>query len=488
MSARIAVDDLRVGMFVHLDLGWWAHPFALSSFRLASDDQIVTIRGLGLSHVRWSPEKSALGPAAQGVDVPRAVAPPDVVVAEAPLADAPLADSPLVDGRVADARRAVAPIAEGPAAATPAVAAAVAAAPAAVVPAAEPPVATAAGIADRRVHERRMLLAAQREATRVCLRQYGEAAKSLKLTIDNVFSQPEAARQATEGLTRALLGKMMVDGELSIRVLAEARADRATAHALNVAVISMLMGRVFGFSEDEMLDVGVGALLHDVGKLELPERVRHPDARTAAADLPLYREHVARGLAIGKRMGLSAGALGVIGQHHEMADGSGFPNRLNVDRMAAAARIVALVNRFDNLCDPALPAHALTPHEALSLIFAQTRAKFDASMLNAFIRMMGVYPPGSVVQLTDDRYALVTNVNSTRPLKPRVLVYDPQLPADEALQLNLEQHSDLGIRRSLRVEQLPDDALHYLSPQRRVLYFFEPAQGLRSDFGQELAA
>ncbi|HEX6020335.1 MAG TPA: DUF3391 domain-containing protein [Burkholderiaceae bacterium] len=523
MSARIAVDDLRVGMFVHLDLGWWAHPFALSSFRLASDDQIVTIRGLGLSHVRWSPEKSALGPVADGADVPvakaSAAAAPDALTAKAPLADAPLADALPAEEPVADARLAGTPASDAPAAGAPVAEAPVAEPPAAVAlaaagstPAAAPgdaPLDDAAAVAarsanvpgqsaarvhhvdaapDRRTHERRMLLAAQREATRVCLRQYGEAAKSLKLTVDNVFSQPEAARQATEGLTRALLGKMMVDGELSIRVLAEARADRATAHALNVAVISMLMGRVFGFSEDEMLHVGVGALLHDVGKLELPERVRHPDARTVPADLALYREHVARGLAIGKRMGLSAGALVVVGQHHEMADGSGFPNQLNVDRMAAAARIVALINRFDNLCDPALPSHALTPHEALSLIFAQTRAKFDASMLNAFIRMMGVYPPGSVVQLTDDRYALVTNVNSTRPLKPRVLVYDPQLPADEALQLNLEQHSDLGIRRSLRVEQLPDDALHYLSPQRRVIYFFEPAQTIRSDFGQELAA
>jgi len=577
MSARIAVDDLRVGMFVHLDLGWWAHPFALSSFRLASVDQIATIRGLGLTQVRWSPEKSALDAVAVGREAPAATAgptaappaaasgappadvpqtgvlpaPPPVAAtpnteappidtqpagtppAAVPRADVPSAvpradvpsavpradvpsavpradvpsavpstDAPHADVPPADARHARVPRADAPRAS--ASAADTWAPVRADAPPREAAAASRAGKApghpagprardnpvapDVRVHERRALLAAQREATRVCLRQYGEAAKSLKLVVDNVFSQPEAARQATEGLTHALLGKMMVDGELSIRVLAEARADRATAHALNVALISMLMGRVFGFSEDEMLDVGVGALLHDVGKLELPERVRHPDARTAPADQLLYREHVARGLAIGKRMGLSAGALGVIGQHHEMADGSGFPNQLNVDRMMAAARIVALVNRFDNLCDPALPSHALTPHEALSLIFAQTRAKFDASMLNAFIRMMGVYPPGSVVQLTDERYALVTNVNSTRPLKPRVLVYDPQLPADEALQLNLEQHSDLGIRRSLRVEQLPDDALHYLSPQRRVIYFFEPAQTMRSDFGQELAA
>jgi putative nucleotidyltransferase with HDIG domain len=303
-----------------------------------------------------------------------------------------------------------------------------------------------------------------------------------------VPTKPEGARLTTEALTRALLSKMMVDGELCIRVLAEVQADRATTHALNVAVISLLMGRVFGFNENEMLDVGVGALLHDVGKLELPERVRFADPQAAAADQALYREHVARGVAQGKRMELSAGAMLVIAQHHEMADGSGFPQKLNVDRMTAAARVVALVNRYDNLCDPAVPAHALTPHEALSLIFAQTRTKFDASMLNAFIRMMGVYPPGSVVQLTDDRLALVTNVNSTRPLKPRVLLFDPAVPVDEALHINLEQHTDLGIRRSLRPQQLSYDALQYLSPRQRVVYFFEPAPLFHTGYGQEIAA
>jgi putative nucleotidyltransferase with HDIG domain len=322
----------------------------------------------------------------------------------------------------------------------------------------------------------------------VCTRQYNEAAKAWRAASEQVASQPLFAREATEGLTRALLGKMMVDGEVCIRVLSEVQGDRSTAHALNVAVISMLMGRVFGFSEAEMQDIGVGALLHDVGKLELPERVRHADPHASAAEANLYREHVARGVAQGKRMGLSPGALLVIGQHHEMADGSGFPLKLGVDKMTAAARIVALVNRYDNLCDPAQAAHALTPHEALSLIFAQTKSKFDASMLNAFIRMMGVYPPGSVVQLTDDRYALVTNVNSTRPLKPRVLIYDPDVPSDEALQVNLEQVSDLGIRRSLRPQHLPAAALQYLSPQQRVIYFFEPAVAANSGFAQEMAA
>jgi HD-GYP domain-containing protein (c-di-GMP phosphodiesterase class II) len=438
MSPTIAVDDLRVGMFVHLDLGWWAHPFALSSFKLTTLDQIATLRGLGLKQVRWSPGKSAID-AAESAPGNAATA----AVAEA-----------------AGTREAVAGATTVP------IDAAIQA----------------------RAQKRREQLAVQREANRVCTRQYNEAADSWQSAMDLVVDKPELARETTEALTRALLIKMMVDGELCVRVLSEAQADRATVHALNVAVVSLLMGRVFGFNATEMLDVGVGALLHDVGKLELPERVRMPDSRAAPAEQALYREHVARGVVQGKRMGLAPGAMLVLAQHHEMADGTGFPQKLNVDRMTAAARIVALVNRYDNLCDPALPAHALTPHEALSLIFAQTRSKFDASMLNAFIRMMGVYPPGSVVQLTDDRFALVTNVNSSRPLKPRVLVFDPQVPADEALQINLEHHTDLGIRRSLRPQQLPLDALQYLSPRQRVIYFFEPAQAPNTGYGQELAA
>jgi len=176
-----------------------------------------------------------------------------------------------------------------------------------------------------------------------------------------------------------------------------------------------------------------------------------------------------------RRMGLTAGAMAVIGQHHEHADGSGFPGKLNSDRMTMAARIVALVNRYDNLCNPRLPARALTPHEALSLLFAQGRSKFDTSILGAFIKMMGVYPPGSTVQLTDDRYALVVAVNSARPLKPTVIVHDAATPRAEALVLDLEKAAGIGIRRSVRAQQLPPTALDYLAPGARVTYFFEPS-------------
>ena len=131
------------------------------------------------------------------------------------------------------------------------------------------------------------------------------------------------------------------------------------------------------------------------------------------------------------------------------------------------------MNRYDNLCNPHLTARAMTPHESLSLLFAQSKSKFDTAILGAFIKMMGVYPPGSTVQLTDDRFAMVVGVNSSRPLKPRVMVHEPRVPRDEALVLDLEITDGLGIRRSLRPQQLPETALAYLAPRPRVAYFFE---------------
>jgi putative nucleotidyltransferase with HDIG domain len=411
-AATIEVSQLRVGMFVHLDLGWMSHPFPLSSFLINHPEQIGTIQSLGLARVRWSPEKSESSP----VPLDELPAPREAVGALTPEA-------------IEQAQRSA----------------------------------------------RRAALADQRSALKQCERQYGEATRAWRQATDLIGTQPKEARQRTEALTRAMLDKMLGDRELCIRLLSETAGDRATAHSMNVSVISLLMGKVCGLSEPEMLDLGMGALLHDIGKMELPARVRFHDEQFTSAENNLYREHVAHGVTHGRKMGLTPAALLVIAQHHEQADGSGFPQRLNVDRMTAAARIVSLVNRYDNLCNPTVVAKALTPHEALSLMFAQGKHKFDVTMLNAFIRMMGVYPPGSVVQLTDERYAQVVSVNSARPLKPRVLVHDPKTPREEALYVDLETATGLGIRRSLKLSQLPPASLDYLSPRQRIAYYFEPA-------------
>ena len=448
---EIDVQALRVGMFVHLDIGWMSHPFPLSSFRITTPAQLATIRSLGLRRVRWSPQQSDLShdEAVRGLNT---LPGPIGAIAGDAANDSGLDDDD--DGAAeADAPDTV-PYA----------------------PPADTNVVDAVAHAAQRAHaERARRLARQREASERCARQYGEAAGVCRQTIDLVPGKPQEARAQAEALSRSLVEKMVGEQDLCIRMLTEGAGDKASMHAMNVGIISLLMGRCFGFDDEEMLDLGVGAMLHDVGKLEMPARLRRREDNFSANEVRVYEEHVEMGLVQARRMGLSAGAMAVIAQHHEHADGSGFPAKLNSDRMTMAARIVSLVNRYDNLCNPHLLAKALTPHESLSLLFAQGRAKFDTSMLGAFIKMMGVYPPGSTVQLTDDRYALVVAVNSARPLKPNVLVHDAATPRADALVLDLENAGGIGIRRSLRAQQLPPTALDYLAPSARVTYFFEPS-------------
>ena len=414
-TVQIEVEALRVGMFIHLDVGWMGHPFPLSSFRIGSIAQIEIIRTLGLKRVRWSPEHSE----------------PDTPSVTLSLTARPLA--PLAPAETAEA-------------------------------------------AARR--ERREALASQRAALNLCERQFGEATRECRQLTDLVTAQPAVASQRAQALSHSLVDKMLGSHELCIRLLTEGSGDKASAHAINVSIISLLMARTFGFGEADLLDLSVGSMLHDIGKLDLPDRVRHREDHFSAAESRFYEDHVARGVAHARRMKLSAGATTVIAQHHEHADGSGFPLHIGSEKITPASAIVALVDRYDKLCNPLTPSTALTPHEALSLLFAQGKSKFDAAILGAFIKMLGVYPPGSVVQLTDDRYALVVGVNSSRPLKPRVLVHDPKMPTDEALIMDLESASNLGIRRSLKPIALPRAALDYLSPRPRVAYFFEPAREL----------
>ncbi|HWH74356.1 MAG TPA: HD domain-containing phosphohydrolase [Methylibium sp.] len=425
MTDAITLDvrQLRLGLHVHLELGWMQHPFPLGSFRIASEQQLQTLRGLGLERVKVLLDRSA----------DDAV---DALVSAGVLAPPPAA----------------APIP-------------------APAPAEDPEA--------RRREARRAALEAEKACALLAERRYAEAGRGLRRCFEQALSQPQQAREQCEAQVHGFLEQVLGADEMAIRLISETAGDRGSLHAVNVTVIALLLGQQLGLDKPAMFDLGVGSMLHDVGKIELPERVRWVDPLSTdvtQAERQFYQEHVAHGVSIGQRMGLAAGALLVIAQHHELADGSGFPQRLRPERTSMAARIVALVNRYDKLCNPSTPANALTPHEALALMYGQMRSRFDAAVFTAFIRMMGVYPPGSVVQLNDDRYAIVLSVNAARPLKPRVLVHDARGKREDALPLDLEAHAELGIRRSLKPQQLPRASLEFLSPRPRVCYFFEQAR------------
>lgn len=411
-------EQLRIGLFVELELGWMAHPFPKGSFKISSERQIETLRGLGLPRIRVVPARSDPPPAAAS------------------------ALEPLPAPSPADA---------------------------------EPEEATPEQ--DRRAH-RRALLEAQRQSLAHCDAQFGAALRGYTTVLETLRSDPAQAAGACRALVEGIVADVLQQGESSIRLLSETQGDRACMHPVNVTVLSLLLGKALGLDTQALQDLGTAAFLHDIGKIELPERVRWMDSQLSAADYRVYQDHVAHGLLLGRSLALSDGALAALAEHHEAMDASGFPRQLAGAAISLPGKILALVNRYDNMCNPARPATAVTPHEALSLIFSQMKQRYDGVVLAAFIRMMGVYPPGSVVQLSDAHYALVVSVNSARPLKPRVLVHDPAVPSTEALILDLERADAPGIRRSLKPASLPRAVFDYLSPRARICYFFERAMAL----------
>ena len=405
----IDIADLRIGLYVYVDLGWMSHPFPLSSFKIQSTEQMATLRTLGIERIRYSPEKS---------DPEHA---PDEIKPSAPAPSSP---------------------------------------------------------EDLQRQQRKALLGSQNASLKACERQYSQASKIYKQVLEQARAQPEKSRAQALALIEEVQGQLQGLEESSIRLLSEQIGDRASLHSINVLVLSLLLGKACGIGESDLQELGIGALLHDIGKQELPSRLRWDDEQFTSAEKNIYQEHVTYGIALGKKMGLSSAALLCLAQHHELANGSGYPLHTPNERISPLARIVTLTNQYDNLCNPGHPSAALTPHEALSTIFTQMRACFDSKTMSVFIRMMGVYPPGSVVQLTDDRYAMVVSVNSSRPLKPRLIVYDPHVHKEEALVVDLEQQSDLGVRRSIKPVQLPRLVMEYLSPRQHICYFFERASSL----------
>ncbi|MBK6907018.1 MAG: DUF3391 domain-containing protein [Rhodocyclaceae bacterium] len=447
-SDFIDVANLRVGHYIYLDVGWMGHPFALNSFRISSEDQIATIRGLGLERLRFSPAQSRLPEEAPGNPAAEATvsltSKPEDKSGEGP--STPNAETSMT---------------------------AEAASPAATAPAAPSPLTPK--------ELRREQIARQHAALQRCENQFNDAAHTYRAIVEGIYTHTLESREQGEAIVDGMISQMgAANEEILVRLLSEKAGERTSLHSINVTIISLLLARATGSTPEHMRDIGLGALLHDIGKMELPDRLRWSDSEVSDAEKSLYRSHVGKGVVMAQKLGLPDGAKLIIAQHHELSDGSGYPKSLHNESIYAPARIVALVNRYDNLCNPGNPAQAVTPHEALSLIYAQNRNQYDARVMAVFIRLMGVYPPGSVIELSTGRHALVVSVNSARPLRPNVIIHDPSVPADEALIMDLESNPEIGIRRSIKPLQLPKAAYDYLSPRKRLCYFFERGSELGS--------
>lgn len=211
-----------------------------------------------------------------------------------------------------------------------------------------------------------------------------------------------------------------------LHLLGDKKDQGPQFHALNVLTLCMLVGKKAGLAERELADLAMAALAHDVGKSKVPPQL-FKTSRRKRHEEEFVRQHVMYSTQLASDSGaFSKEALACIASHHEAADGSGWPRgQRETQRLAL---ILALVNRYDNLCSPeARDVEPLMPAEALAHMFKNESGQHDPALLSSLIKLLGVYPPGTVVQLTDGALALVV-APGPEALRPQVLVYTPKSP------------------------------------------------------------
>lgn len=418
--ANMYVDaqQLLPGLYVILDLPWFKHNFALNHFKIRSPQQVRELQELRLAHYRIDPARSD----------PQTLARLSPVNESAPTSAPTAPTSP-----------------------------------------------TSESAEDRQRRIRREVLTQRMEHIANVERAFSKATAVMKNLNRNLLAKPGETIAVMGTLVGQMIEAFLASSDATLHVMGDkVGGDEVYFHSLNVSILSMMLAKDLGFDADSARDLGLGALLHDIGNMDIPDKVltKDPDDYNNA-ERGLRQMHVEYGRTIGTKLGLSPAIMAVITQHHEFIDGTGYPQRLSGAQMTDAARLVALVNYYDNLCNPVNVRKAMTPHQALSFIFAQRKTKFDAKALQLMIRSLGVYPPGSIVHLSNDMLAMVTAVNPKKPLRPWVMVYDEKVPKEEATLLNLEDASDINISKSIPPGMLAPQALAYLNPRKRLTYFFD---------------
>jgi len=412
----IVAGQLRPGVHVRLPIPWMEHQFLFSSFVIADEEQVRLIAAMRLPELFCDPRRCRVAP------LPR---PADVAVDPTPTADSAAEQSRL----------------------------------AAV---------TAAALAEKQ--ERSRVMQRLREGLDRAQRLYLGAATAVSGALRDLPARPQAAIAEVLRISADSTAALLSDTDSAIALIAErAHDDRFAAHSLAVMTLALLIGRQAQIPPAALPAIASGALLHDIGKLQINpsilrsgERNRHEEA--------IYQSHGLGGYETARRAGtLSPPVLDAIRHHHERCDGRGFPDRLSGNAIPLTARLVAIANRFDNLVNPLEPARALSPSEALSIMWTRERPAFDEQLLQCFIRAMGVYPPGSIVRLTDGRIAaVVAAATAEKPLLPTVLVYAPEVPRQQSIIIDLARIDGPGIERPLRLQERSPDELDYLLPRRRI--------------------
>lgn len=411
---KLSTDRLTVGLYIKLPCTWAGHPFLFSSFKIQEQEQVNVLQSLAFKHVIYIPEKSDC--------------PPLPVQSEKKASVDSEQENTYLDALWEEK--------------------------------------------ERRVEEQKSYL----RNLRKCENQFKKSlsvVRAINLKLDN--QAPQALADATD-LISSITEKLKNCNSPVLHLMEEGQeGDKYHSHVFHVAILAMILGKALALSEQELVHLGLGALFHDIGKSKIPNQILHNRPKVSPAENNYYKMHVRYAMdKVSNIEGFPESVIEIISQHHEYLDGSGYPKKLKGDQINLLTQIISIANEYDNICNPTDKHPAKTPYHALSSLYKHRGEQLNKEVLGLLIKELGIYPPGSIVQLCNGKYALVISVSKKNILQPNVMIYDPSIPKNDAAIISLSDKS-LKIEKVVLPSKLPESIQQYLNPRARVNYYFESA-------------
>jgi putative nucleotidyltransferase with HDIG domain len=195
-------------------------------------------------------------------------------------------------------------------------------------------------------------------------------------------------------------------------------------HSVAVCALMIALARQLGLSEAETRDAGLAGLLHDVGKMMIPDKVLNKPGKLTDDEFTLVKNHPLEGhklLLEGKN--INAVTLDVCLHHHEKIDGSGYPHRLKADQISLFAKMGAVCDVYDAITSNRPYKNGWNPAESISRMTEWSKGHFDEHVFRSFVKSLGIYPIGSLVRLQSGRLAVVIDQTEKSLLTPKVRVF-----------------------------------------------------------------
>jgi len=414
VPVKIAPKDIKLGYAIKLPVGWMKHPFLTNKLVVESAQQLRIILSLELDYVYFYPERSSV--------VVDPVTDNTECSVSQDLEDVQLRTEMQLDK-------------------------------------------------EQRIEQAK----AHRRELQKTEKAFAQSMAQVRNLMTKVQGRPLNAIEDATQLISNLADTILSEDALVLHLISQAGKEQESMyfHVLNVSILAMMLAKNLKYSADEVKWVCLGAMFHDIGKLKIPSQILRKTTPLTTPELNFLKLHPKLGLELlGLTQQFPVEAKAIVEQHHEYLDGSGYPAGLKADEINKLARIVAVVNEFDNLCHPADMTQARSPHHALSVMFKTMKGKLGDLEMKVMIKMMGVYPPGTVVMLSDKRVGIVMAVNSESMLYPNVLIYDADVPRLEAAIVPLEANK-LSIEKVIKPKALPPEVFAYLNPRAQVSYFVQ---------------